>query len=66
MTRRPRPALLYRTSTGETVPVDTEPVGDPRERDLFRALATRSLRLADQADDDDAKRPDPPGTGHYA
>jgi hypothetical protein len=50
MTRRRGPALLYATSDGQTVPVDTEAVTDPRERALYRALAGRADQLADNAD----------------
>lgn len=62
MTRRRGPALIYITSTGDTVPVDTQAVPDPRERVLYRALADRATRLADTADTEPA--PDP-RTGHY-
>ena len=56
MTRRRGPALLYITTDGVQVPVDREPVTDPRERALYRALAGRAAVLADTADtepDDD-------------
>jgi hypothetical protein len=64
MTRRQRPALLYITSTGTTVEVATDAVADPRERAIYRALATRAGQLADQADAGES--PPPPGTGLYA
>lgn len=54
------PALLYRTTTGALVQVDTQAVSDPRERDLYRSLSQRAARLADAAE-----RAAPPGTGHY-
>jgi hypothetical protein len=62
MTRRRSPALLYVTSTGETVAVDTEAVSDPRERAIYRALAGRAAELADKADQ---TAPDRHGTGFY-
>lgn len=58
------PALIYVTSAGEKVPVDTEPIADARERDLFRALTARAGRLADKADTDDNPAPEP-RTGNY-
>lgn len=50
MTRRRGPALLYITTDGTTVPVDTEAVTDPRERALYRGLTARADELADTAD----------------
>lgn len=65
MTRRRGPALLYITSDGNTVPIDTQAVTDPRERDLYRALTARAERLADKADQTDAGPAPDPLTGHY-
>lgn len=62
MTRRRGPALLYITTDGTTVPVDREPVTDPRERDLYRAMAARANQIADNADDTPGLDP---RTGHY-
>lgn len=50
MTRRRGPALIYITTDGTTIPVDREPVTDPRERALYRGLTARADELADQAD----------------
>lgn len=55
MPRRRGPALLYITTDGTTVPVDTEAVADPRERALYRGLTARADELADTADADAAK-----------
>lgn len=59
------PALIFIASDGSKVPVDTEAVTDPRERDLYRALAARAARLADKADEADADPTPEPRTGHY-
>lgn len=53
MSARRGPALYYRTTAGKVIQVDTEAVGDPRERALYRALADRADTLADKADADD-------------
>lgn len=57
MTRRRGPALLYITTDGQQIPVDREPVTDPRERDLFRAMTNRANHLADKADTAPAEPP---------
>ncbi|MEC3995050.1 hypothetical protein VSR01_16515 [Actinacidiphila sp. DG2A-62] len=59
------PALIYVTSAGRRIPVDTEAVTDERERDLYRALAARAERLADAADKDATGPAPDPRTGHY-
>jgi hypothetical protein len=64
VTRRKGPALIYITSVGDHVDVDTEAVADPRERALYRALSGRARQLADAADE--AEHPDAGGTGFYA
>jgi hypothetical protein len=62
VSRRRGPALLYITTDGVQVPVDTEAVPDARERALYRAMAQRANTLADKAD----ATPEPdPRTGHY-
>lgn len=57
MTRRRGPALLYVQPDGTTIPVDRQAVTDPRERALFRAMAARATRLADDADAGPADKP---------
>lgn len=57
MPRRRGPALLYITSDGTTIPVDRQAVTDPRERDLFRAMAARATNLAADADQAQPERP---------
>lgn len=61
--RRRGPALIYITSAGDQIDVDTEPVPDARERALYRALSGRARTLADTADQAE-DRPDPPA-GFY-
>lgn len=50
------PALLYRTTTGELVPVDRESITDRRERRFLRGCLATATEICDKADEDDKTR----------